>query len=78
MKKYLKNLGTSILDGFYSIAKGMSTFSIYPVDKKIPSDEEAYQKDYEAIKSYWDFVLKGKPTRIEDRNSVEKRLGINF
>jgi len=71
MKKYLKNLGTSILDGFYSIAKGMSTFSIYPVDKKIPSDEEAYQKDYEAIKSYWDSTINNTPTKIFGNHSID-------
>lgn len=56
MENYFKSFGRYLLKGFYSIAEGMSTLSIYPPKRKIPLSSESWKKDGEAIQSDWNVV----------------------
>ena len=57
MKNYIRKFGKSVLNGFYSVAEGMSTLTIYPLPTpKLLSDEEAWKKDRDAIASDWKAV----------------------
>lgn len=64
MKNYLKNFGKMIIDGFYSIAKGMSSMGYLLPQNKTPNDKESQKKDYEAVKSDWETARNNNTTRI--------------
>ena len=58
MIKYLKNLGKAILDGFYSMGEGFSTFTLFPGRTKLQDilDRNPLEQDYLAMKKDWEFV----------------------
>ena len=54
MKKGILN---SLLNGFYSIGEGLASINIFPYNNpKILTEQEAFEKDYNALKSDWDAV----------------------
>ncbi len=78
MKKYFTNLGKSLREGFYSIAEGMSTFSIFPnTEIEIPSDIESWENDGKAIRSDWENVGKyiTKATKeFSSKNNLDSKV----
>lgn len=70
MKNYLAKIGKSLRDGFYSVAKGMSTFSIYPEKYKIPSDWEAWEENGKNMRSDWKAVGNDLKNAIRSLDSV--------
>jgi len=72
MENYFKKIGKMINNGFYDLAKGMSSLNIYPNNKiKVLNNKEANKQDYEAIRGDWEAVGKDLEKYIK-RFSLKK------
>ena len=74
MENYFKKIGKILYNGFYSLGKGMSTFSIYPQTKiRVLTDKKTDKENAKKIKDDWEAV--GKDLKKAMKNfSLENKF----